>query len=84
MWPESSYEAKNRLKINGPKIIFQVPEDAANLIKRLLNKQARFRLGGGPRDAAEVMEHPFFESIDWVKLENKELPVSKVNNLRRY
>lgn len=24
-----------------------------------------YRLGGGERDAAEVMEHPFYTGVDW-------------------
>jgi beta-adrenergic-receptor kinase len=38
-------------------------EDAVDLISRLLNKDGKKRLGA--KGAAEVMEHPFFEDINW-------------------
>ena len=31
------------------------------------------RLGSGPSDAEEIKAHPWFEAIDWEKIQNKEL-----------
>lgn len=45
---------------------------------QLLQKDPVRRLGGGPTDAEEVKNHPFFRSVDWEKLYNKELPVPYV------
>ena len=43
--------------------------------RQLLTKDPKKRLGGGPTDAEEVKKHPFFRSIDWKKLYEKDLPV---------
>lgn len=32
------------------------------------------RLGGGPNDAKEIMDHAFFSSIDWSDLVQKKIP----------
>ena len=42
---------------------------------QLLTKDPKKRLGGGPTDAEEVKQHPFFKSLDWKKLYEKALPV---------
>ena len=53
-------------------------------LKEILNK----RLGNGPADAFEIMEHPFFEDIDWNKLLKKEVQppyipkTKKIDDLR--
>lgn len=48
---------------------------AKDILSKMLDKNPHTRLGGGQRDGREVMEHPFFASIDFDKLYNKELPV---------
>jgi hypothetical protein len=35
------------------------------------------RLGAGPRDSAELKEHPFFKDIDWDDVIQRKLPVPK-------
>jgi RAC serine/threonine-protein kinase len=45
-----------------------------SLLTGLLEKDPRKRLGGGERDAAEVMEHQFFSSIDWQTVYDRKLP----------
>ncbi|VEL26908.1 unnamed protein product [Protopolystoma xenopodis] len=37
----------------------------------LLTKDPNTRLGGGPRDALDVMAHQFFDCIDWDALVRK-------------
>ncbi len=37
-------------------------------------KDPNKRLGGGEADGKDVMAHPFFASIDFVKMENREAP----------
>jgi len=44
-----------------------------SLLQSVFIKEPSQRLGAGPRDALEVMEHPWFASINWKKLELKEL-----------
>lgn len=40
-------------------------QEARDLLKKLLKRNASLRLGGGPGDAAEVQAHPFFRHINW-------------------
>lgn len=43
------------------------------LLKGLLEKDPKFRLGCGPGGIDEVMQHPFFAGIDWVAIKNKQV-----------
>ncbi|GBP22322.1 hypothetical protein EVAR_22608_1 [Eumeta japonica] len=47
---------------------------ARSLLSGLLAKEPSQRLGGGPEDAAEIMAHPFFSSINWTDLLAKRIP----------
>ncbi|XP_070576508.1 RAC-gamma serine/threonine-protein kinase-like isoform X2 [Ptychodera flava] len=49
-------------------------DSAKNFLSGLLIKDPKLRLGGGPEDATEIMEHKFFESIHWDDLYNKRIP----------
>uniref|UniRef100_A0A3P8VSG5 Ribosomal protein S6 kinase n=1 Tax=Cynoglossus semilaevis TaxID=244447 RepID=A0A3P8VSG5_CYNSE len=40
-------------------------QEARDLLKKLLKRNASLRLGAGPGDAAEVQTHPFFRQINW-------------------
>ncbi|KAI9344597.1 kinase-like domain-containing protein [Obelidium mucronatum] len=41
-------------------------DDAKQVLKSgLLKKDPKNRLGGGPLDAEEIMDHPFFVDVDW-------------------
>lgn len=42
--------------------------EAKDLLRGLLKKNPRERLGGGPEDSKEVMNHVFFKSIVWQDL----------------
>lgn len=57
-------------KILGAPLTFPstVGEDAKDLLEGLLTRDAEARLGG-----EDVRKHPFFASIDWKKLEAREL-----------
>jgi len=46
-------------------------ENAKDLIAKLLSRDPETRLGS-KEDAKELMNHPFFEGIDWQKLYNRE------------
>ncbi|EJD76759.1 AGC/AKT protein kinase, variant [Loa loa] len=46
---------------------------ARALLTGLLVKDPNQRLGGGPEDAQEIMQHEFFNDIDWEKLYQKEI-----------
>eukprot|EP00041_Stephanoeca_diplocostata_P032120 m.1020680 g.1020680 ORF g.1020680 m.1020680 type:complete len:848 (+) comp24088_c0_seq4:224-2767(+) len=44
-----------------------------DLIKKLLKKDPRERLGFGPEDAAQIKAHPFFQDINWTALREKKV-----------
>lgn len=52
-------------------------DEVWDFITRLLVKDPRRRLGGGPRDAKDLKEHPFFMNavpgFSWEALENKRI-----------
>eukprot|EP00095_Tigriopus_kingsejongensis_P004202 maker-scaffold208_size258758-snap-gene-1.27 protein:Tk04202 transcript:maker-scaffold208_size258758-snap-gene-1.27-mRNA-1 annotation:"ribosomal protein s6 kinase alpha-" len=48
--------------------------EVKDFILKLLVKDPRKRLGGGPRDASEVRSHKFFSPIDWDDLLRKNIP----------
>ena len=50
-----------------------IGEDGKQFVKGLLNRNPKHRLGAH-RDAAELKEHPFFKTIDWVALAQKQVP----------
>lgn len=46
--------------------------EAKSLLRGLLQRDPKLRLGSGKSDHMEIKAHPFFRSIDWTKLVNKE------------
>jgi len=46
-------------------------DDARDLCAKLLDKNPLNRLGSHGVGVDEVMNHPWFSSIDWAKLENR-------------
>ncbi|KAK4382910.1 Serine/threonine-protein kinase AtPK2/AtPK19 [Sesamum angolense] len=50
--------------------------DAHSLLKGLLQKDASKRLGSGPRGSDEIKGHKWFKSINWKKLEAREIQPS--------
>ena len=49
-------------------------KDVSDFILRLLVKDPRQRMGGGPTDAEEVKAHKFFRTINWDDLLRKNIP----------
>lgn len=47
--------------------------EAKHILCQLLEKNANRRLGSSSLDFEEIRRHSFFKSIDWLKLESKEL-----------
>eukprot|EP00831_Metopus_contortus_P075906 TRINITY_DN6979_c0_g1_i4.p1 TRINITY_DN6979_c0_g1~~TRINITY_DN6979_c0_g1_i4.p1 ORF type:complete len:169 (+),score=25.74 TRINITY_DN6979_c0_g1_i4:127-633(+) len=39
--------------------------EICNLLKLLLNRNPRARLGSGKKDAEEIKKHPWFKGVDW-------------------
>ena len=54
-----------------------VSENAKSLLKGLLQRDPKKRLGGGIRDAEEIKEHIFFEDVDWNKIYQKKIKPPK-------
>lgn len=46
--------------------------EAHSIIKALLNRDAKKRLGSGVKGAAEIKQHPFFKAVRWEKISNRE------------
>src|ERR1700685_2822845 len=44
------------------------------LISQLLTREPERRLGSGERDALEVMEHPYFKSVNFDDIYHKRVP----------
>jgi len=57
---------------------FVLYPDAIDLISKLLTVDDSERLGYGLDGSSAVSEHPFFRTIDWVLLEQKQLSPPKV------
>ncbi|XP_003707740.1 AKT serine/threonine protein kinase [Megachile rotundata] len=51
-----------------------ISNEAKDMLGGLLIKDPSKRLGGGPNDAKEIMDHAFFSSIDWYDLVQKKIP----------
>ncbi len=47
-------------------------ENAKDLCMKLLDKDPKTRLGSGPTDAEEIMAHPWFQSINWHTIVEKQ------------
>ncbi|OMP07094.1 hypothetical protein COLO4_07632 [Corchorus olitorius] len=47
--------------------------EAHSLLKGLLQKEPSRRLGSGPSDGDEIKKHKWFQSINWKKLEAREI-----------
>uniref|UniRef100_A0A6Q2XEH3 Ribosomal protein S6 kinase n=1 Tax=Esox lucius TaxID=8010 RepID=A0A6Q2XEH3_ESOLU len=54
-----------KCKLNLPPYLTQ---EARDLLKRLLKRNASSRLGAGAGDSTEVQAHPFFRHINWEEL----------------
>ena len=61
------------------KIPRHVSVDAGLLIKGLLKRAVFKRIGFN--GATEIKSHPFFNGVDWLKIENKEITPPFVPNL---
>ncbi|KAK2582151.1 hypothetical protein KPH14_004511 [Odynerus spinipes] len=70
-------EISRRILKTEPPIPSHLNPTVRNFISRLLVKDPRQRLGGGPRDAKELKEHPFFRKapppFSWEALEKRQI-----------
>ncbi|OMJ89130.1 hypothetical protein SteCoe_8756 [Stentor coeruleus] len=58
------------------KLIFpkNISENARNLIKMLLHRDPKKRIGSGKKDSEEIKRHKFFDGVNWVDFANKKVP----------
>jgi serine/threonine protein kinase len=52
----------------------QLNRCTVDFLQRLLTRKPDQRLGSGPDGTKEVMEHPYFESVDWDDMYHKRVP----------
>ncbi|MCJ1393828.1 Serine/threonine kinase [Xylographa bjoerkii] len=50
------------------------PKAAVDIMQKLLTRDPDLRLGSGPLDAQEVMDHEYFKGINWEDLFHKRVP----------
>jgi len=50
-------------------------DEAQDIVRKLLHKNPKKRLGSGKEGSESIKEHPFFSNIDWEQLFNKETKV---------
>ncbi|XP_026481821.1 RAC serine/threonine-protein kinase-like isoform X1 [Ctenocephalides felis] len=50
-----------------------ISPEAKSVLSGLLAKNPAARLGGGENDVRDIMAHPFFSSINWTELEQKQI-----------
>lgn len=55
------------------KLLPRLSSEAHSLLKGLLQKDPLKRLGSGPKGAEEIKTHKWFRTINWKKLETREL-----------
>lgn len=58
--------------------------EAKSLLRGLLQRNPKLRLGSGKDDGREIMAHPFFRSIDWARLARKEIEPAFKPHLVRF
>lgn len=84
--PFYSGKDRNRVytKIRLGKVAYPsyLSENACSFISGLLTMDPAKRLGNGPRGFLELIEHPFFRSIDWYSLMTKQMRAPHIPPLR--
>ena len=53
-------------------------------VVELLERDPKKRLGSSKDDAKEIMNHAFFDNIDWKKLKNKEIEPRYKPSVKNY
>ena len=56
-----------------------IKEDTKSLLRGLLQKDPRKRLGGGNLDAEEIKQHPYFKDVNWDDVYHKRITPPPVN-----
>ncbi|CAL5444718.1 unnamed protein product [Camellia sinensis] len=76
-WPPFTHANRKKLqeKIINEKVKLppRLTSEAHSLLKGLLQKEPSKRFGSGPKGADEIKSHKWFRSINWKKLEAREM-----------
>lgn len=71
---EDEDEVFNAILTDEPLFPIQMASEAVGLLESLLTKDPNVRLGSGPRDAEEIMEHAYFRNINFDDILNLRVP----------
>ena len=58
-----------------------IPDDAKDLISKILIKDPKKRIGYNSRDYSEIKNHPFFKGINFDELERQTPPISEIKEI---
>jgi serine/threonine protein kinase len=58
-----------------------IPDDAKDLISKMLIKDPKKRIGYNSKDYSEIKNHPFFKGINFDKLESQAPPISGIKEI---
>lgn len=75
---EDEDEIFNAILTDEPLFPIQMASEAVGLLESLLDKDPNTRLGAGPRDAQEIMEHAYFNNVNFDDIVNKRVPAPYV------
>lgn len=67
-------EIFNAILTDEPLYPIQMARESVEILQALLTRDPTQRLGAGPRDAEEVMEHPYFRNISFDDVLNLRIP----------
>ncbi|RYP70378.1 hypothetical protein DL771_005499 [Monosporascus sp. 5C6A] len=68
---EDEDEIYDAILADEPLYPIHMPRDSVSILQKLLTREPDQRLGSGPTDAQEVMNQPFFRSINWDDIYHK-------------
>lgn len=70
---EDEDEIYDAILADEPLYPIHMPRDSVSILQKLLTREPELRLGSGPRDASEIMDQPFFKTINWDDIYNKRI-----------
>ena len=59
----------------------EIPDDAKDLISKILIKDPKKRIGYNSKDYSEIKNHPFFKGINFDELQNQVPPISEIKEI---
>ncbi|KAI9891078.1 MAG: Serine/threonine kinase [Vezdaea aestivalis] len=68
---EDEDEIYDAILADEPLYPIHMPRDSVSILQKLLTREPSDRLGSGPTDAEEIMNHAFFRTVNWDDIYNK-------------